>query len=74
LVTRFSGAPPSRRLARRRPAAVESETLSGQPARTPALRNGVDGIYPVRYAESNDSYVFGYRLMLSSLFLVRGLR
>jgi len=35
---------------------------------------GVDGIYPVRYAESNDSYVFGYRLMLSSLFLVRGLR
>ena len=33
-----SGAPPSRRLERRRPAAVESETLSGQPARTPALR------------------------------------
>ena len=34
------GTPPSRRLARRRPAAVESETLSGQPARTPAFHGG----------------------------------
>jgi hypothetical protein len=33
------GTPPSRRLARRRPAAAESETLSSQPARTPAFRS-----------------------------------
>jgi len=40
------GAPPSRRLARRRPAADESETLSRQPARTPALRVHVEGDAP----------------------------
>src|SRR5687768_14722910 len=37
LYTCLGGTPPSRRLMRRRPAAAESETLSDQPAWTPAF-------------------------------------
>jgi hypothetical protein len=40
----------------------------------PADIAGVQGIFPVHYATKNDSYVFGYRLMLSSLFIATGLR
>jgi eukaryotic-like serine/threonine-protein kinase len=35
---------------------------------------GVQGVFPIQYAASDKSYVFGYRLVLSSLFVVKGLR
>jgi hypothetical protein len=34
---------------------------------------GVQGFFPVHYASENSSYVFGYRLLLSSLFIAEGL-
>jgi hypothetical protein len=33
----------------------------------------VQGFFPVHYATENSSYVFGYRLLLSSLFIAEGL-
>lgn len=35
---------------------------------------GVEGLFPIHYASENDSYVFGYKLLLSSLFVVTGVR
>ena len=35
---------------------------------------GVRGVFPIHYAAQNDSYVFGYRLLLSELFIAEGLR
>jgi serine/threonine protein kinase/Tol biopolymer transport system component len=35
---------------------------------------GVEGLFPIHYASENDSYIFGYRLLLSSLFVVTGVR
>jgi hypothetical protein len=35
---------------------------------------GVRGVFPIHYAAKNDSYVFGYRLLLSELFIAEGLR
>jgi eukaryotic-like serine/threonine-protein kinase len=35
---------------------------------------GVQGVFPVLFASGNDSYVFGYKLLLTNLFTVSGLR
>ena len=35
---------------------------------------GVEGVFPILYASDGDSYVFGYKLLLTSLFVVSGLR
>jgi hypothetical protein len=35
---------------------------------------GVRGVFPIHYAVQNDSYVFGYRLLLSAMFIAEGLR
>jgi hypothetical protein len=35
---------------------------------------GVSGVFPIHYAAGNDSYAFGYRLLLSELFIVEGLQ
>jgi hypothetical protein len=35
---------------------------------------GVEGVFPILYARESDSYVFGYKLLLASLFTVSGLR
>jgi hypothetical protein len=35
---------------------------------------GVEGVFPILYASASDTYVFGYKLMLTSLFIVSGLR
>ena len=35
---------------------------------------GVEGVFPILYASAGDSYVFGYKLLLTSLFVVSGLR
>jgi hypothetical protein len=35
---------------------------------------GVEGVFPILYASNSDSYVFGYKLLLTSLFTVSGLR
>jgi len=35
---------------------------------------GVEGVFPILYASDSDSYVFGYKLLLTSLFVVSGLR
>jgi Tol biopolymer transport system component len=35
---------------------------------------GVEGVFPILYASASDSYVFGYKLLLTSLFVVSGLR
>lgn len=40
----------------------------------PADGAGVRGVFPIHYAAGNDSYVFGYRLLLSELFIAEGLR
>jgi len=34
---------------------------------------GVEGVFPIIYASASDSYVFGYKLLLTSLFIVSGL-
>lgn len=34
---------------------------------------GVHGVFPIHFANDPDNYVFGYRLMLSSLFLATGI-
>jgi hypothetical protein len=34
---------------------------------------GVRGVFPIHYAAQNDSYVFGYRLLLSAMFIAEGL-
>jgi len=35
---------------------------------------GVEGVFPILYAGGGDHYVFGYKLLLTSLFVVSGLR
>lgn len=35
---------------------------------------GVEGVFPILYASESDSYVFGYKLLLSSVYVVSGLR
>jgi hypothetical protein len=35
---------------------------------------GVEGVFPILYASTSDSYVFGYKLLLTSLFTVSGAR
>ena len=35
---------------------------------------GVEGVFPILYAGAGDNYVFGYKLLLTSLFVVSGLR
>jgi serine/threonine protein kinase len=35
---------------------------------------GVQDVFPVRFAASHEQYVYGYRVMLSSLFTVSGVR
>ena len=35
---------------------------------------GVQGVFPVHFASNSDSYVFGYKLLLTNLFTVSGLR
>jgi len=35
---------------------------------------GVDGVFPILYAGASDDYVFGYKLLMTSLFVVSGLR
>ena len=35
---------------------------------------GVEGVFPILYASDGDGYVFGYKLLLTSLFVVSGLR
>jgi Tol biopolymer transport system component len=35
---------------------------------------GVEGVFPILYASDSDSYVFGYKLLLTSLFTVSGVR
>ncbi|HVE71015.1 MAG TPA: protein kinase [Thermoanaerobaculia bacterium] len=40
----------------------------------PSDAAGVRGVFPIHYAAQNDSYVFGYRLLLSELFIAEGLR
>ncbi len=35
---------------------------------------GVEGVFPILYARESDSYVFGYKLLLTSLYVVSGLR
>jgi len=35
---------------------------------------GVEGVFPIIYASASDSYVFGYKLLLTNLFTVSGLR
>ena len=35
---------------------------------------GVQGVFPIHFASSGDSYVFGYKLLLTNLFTVGGLR
>jgi Tol biopolymer transport system component len=35
---------------------------------------GVQGVFPVHFASNGDSYVFGYKLLLTNLFTVSGLR
>ena len=39
-----------------------------------AYAEGVEGVYPILYASNSDSYVFGYKLLLTSLFILDGLR
>ena len=34
---------------------------------------GVEGVFPIIYASASDSYVFGYKLLMTSLFIVSGL-
>jgi hypothetical protein len=34
---------------------------------------GVEGVFPILYASASNSYVFGYKLLLDSLFVVSGL-
>jgi len=34
---------------------------------------GVEGVYPIHFGADYDTYVFGYRIMMSSLFLATGL-
>jgi hypothetical protein len=41
---------------------------------TPPDAAGVQGVYPVHFAADGQTYVFGYRIILSSLFLVTGIR
>jgi Tol biopolymer transport system component len=35
---------------------------------------GVEGVFPIMFASAGDSYVFGYKLLLTSLFVVSGVR
>ncbi len=35
---------------------------------------GVQGVFPIHFASGYDSYVFGYKLLLTNLFTVSGLR
>jgi Tol biopolymer transport system component len=35
---------------------------------------GVEGVFPILYASDGEGYVFGYKLLLTSLFVVSGLR
>jgi hypothetical protein len=32
------------------------------------------GVFPILYASNSDSYVFGYKLLITSLFTVSGVR
>ena len=35
---------------------------------------GVEGVFPILYANESDSFVFGYKLLLTSVYMVDGLR
>lgn len=35
---------------------------------------GVEGAFPILYANESDSFVFGYKLLLTSVYTVDGLR
>ena len=56
--------------------AVDLESGARRFVRTmrPPDAAGVQGVFPVHFASSNDSYVFGYKLLLTNLFTVSGLR
>lgn len=41
---------------------------------TPPDAAGVQGVFPIHFARDSNTYVFGYRILLSSLFLANGLR
>jgi Tol biopolymer transport system component len=56
--------------------AIDLATGSRRFVRTirPPDAAGVEGVFPILYARGNDSYVFGYKLLLASLFIVSGIR
>jgi Tol biopolymer transport system component len=35
---------------------------------------GVEGVFPILYASDSNNYVFGYKLLLTSIYIVSGLR
>ena len=41
---------------------------------TPPDPAGFQGIFPIHFARDTETYVYGYRITLSSLFVVSGLR
>ena len=56
--------------------AVDIESGARRFVRTmrPPDAAGVQGVFPVLFASGSDSYVFGYKLLLTNLFTVSGLR
>jgi serine/threonine protein kinase len=56
--------------------AIDLKTGARRVERTlrPSDVAGVMGVFPIHYATESDSYVFGYRLLSSSLFVVSGVR
>jgi Tol biopolymer transport system component len=56
--------------------AIDLETGARRFVRTmqPPDAAGVQGVFPVLFASGNESYVFGYKLLLTDLFTVSGLQ